>query len=318
MSPHVSSAPLLSLVEPVHADALEQLFRTVVLEPGQVLFEEGKSCDSLWVLGEGVQVSVTRAGEAPGQVVLAHLGAGDTVGEMALVDEGPRSGTARVLVGGPASVLAALDFYALRDAYHPAAFQLLRKVCLELCARLRGSSDRLAAVSSGPAQAKAPLRTERTDARQLEELPTFRTLPSVVKLALAQKLGRLDAEDGTTVCTEGEAADAAYFIVSGAVQVQRGGYPLARLEAGGGVRHGGADGRRPAFCKLRHPGAHPAVPAGTGGLRATVLLGQPLRLSAGARHGPPAGAQCARRRLAAGSARTLRPPVGRLRRRLLQ
>ncbi len=232
MASSVTSAPLLSLVEPAHAGVLEERFQAVLLEPGQVLFEEGRPCNSLWVLGPGVEVTVSRAGEAPGQVVLAHLGAGDTVGEMALVDEGPRSGTARVLVGGPASVLAAQDFYALRDAYHPAAFQLLRKVCLDLCARLRGSSERLAATALGQSGAAAPLAIARTRPEELEELATFRTLPSVVKLALAQKLGRLDAEGGTTVCTEGDAGDAAYFIASGAVQVQRGGYPLARLEAG--------------------------------------------------------------------------------------
>ncbi len=232
MSSSVTSAPLLSLVEPAHVAALEQLFRAVLLQPGQVLFEEGQPCDWMWALGPGVEVTVSRAGEAPGQVVLAHLAAGDTVGEMALVDEGPRSGTARVLLGGPASVLAAQDFYALRDAYHPAAFQLLRKVCLDLCARLRGSSERLAAAGLDQAAAPSPLTIERTRPEELEDSATFRTLPSVVKLALAQKLGRVDAEGATTVCAEGDVADAAYFILSGAVQVQRGGYPLARLQAG--------------------------------------------------------------------------------------
>jgi CRP-like cAMP-binding protein len=232
MSFQITSAPLLSLVEPGQVGALERLFHPVMLEPGQVLFEEGKPCDWLWVVGPGAEVSVTRADEAPGQVMVAHLASGDTVGEMALVDGGPRSGTARVEVGGPAAVMAARDFYSLRDAYHPAAFQLLRKICLELCWRLRGTSDRLVPRSLGVPAPVLRLQAERTEPEHLDELPSFRVLPRVVKLALAQKLGRLDTSDATTICCEGEEGDAAYFISSGAVQVQRSGQPLAQLQPG--------------------------------------------------------------------------------------
>ena len=232
MSLQASSVPLLSLVEPGQAAVLEQLFHTVILEPGQLLFEEGKPCDWLWVLQAGAEVSVSRAGGTPAQVAVARLVAGDTVGEMALVDEGPRSGTARVLVGGPAFVMAAQDFYSLRGAYHPAAFQLLKKICLELCARLRLTSDRLVAPSKAVPAARPPMAIRRTEAEHLDELPCFRCLPSVVKLALAQKLRRLDVADATTVCSEGEAGDAAYFIASGAVQVLRSDQVLAQLQPG--------------------------------------------------------------------------------------
>jgi len=231
MSFRVTSAPLLSLVEPAQASALERLFLPVMLEPDQVLFEEGKPCDWLWVLGPGAEVSVTRD-ERPGEVAVAHLAEADTVGEMALVDGGPRSGTARVEVGGPASVMAAGDFYALRDAYHPAAFQLLRKICLELCWRLRRTSDRLVPRSPAPESPSPLLLTERAEPEHLDELPAFRVLPRVVKLALAQKLGRIDAAHATTVCVEGEEGEAAYFIGSGTVQVLRSGQPLAHLQPG--------------------------------------------------------------------------------------
>jgi CRP-like cAMP-binding protein len=231
MSVLVTGTRLFSLVEPAQANALERLFHTVMLEEGQVLFEEGRPCDWLWVVGPGAEVSVTRRDE-PGQVVVAHLTSGDTVGEMALVDGGPRSGTARVEVGGPASVMAARDFYVLRDAYHPAAFQLLRKICVELCWRLRGTSDRLVPPSPHPPVGSSRLPLARTEPEHLDELPVFRVLPRVVKLALAQKLGRVEAPDVSTICSEGEEGDAAYFIASGSVQVLRSGKPLAQLQAG--------------------------------------------------------------------------------------
>jgi CRP/FNR family transcriptional regulator, cyclic AMP receptor protein len=232
MSFQITSAPLLSLVKPEQVGTLEKLFHPVMLEAGQVLFEEGKPCDWLWVVGPGAEVSVTQAEARPGQVTVAHLSSGDTVGEMALVDGGPRSGTARVEVGGPAAVMAARDFYALRDAYHPAAFQLLRKICVELCWRLRGTSDRLVAPTLTAPRAASRLSSERTESEHLDEIAAFRLLPRVVKLALAHKLGRVDAPDASTVCSEGEEGDAAYFIAWGTVQVRRSGQTLARLQAG--------------------------------------------------------------------------------------
>jgi CRP-like cAMP-binding protein len=232
MTAPITAAPLFSLVEPHQADALERLFHSVMLEPDQVLFEQGRPCDWLWVLGPGAEVSVTSAGESPAQVQVAHLRAGDTVGEMALVDEGPRSGTARVTVGGPASVMAARDFYGLRDAFHPAAFQLLRKICLELCLRLRGTTDRLVPPSGAEASEVAPLPLDRVDPEQLDAVPAFRALPRVVKLALAQKLARVELPPGNPVCFEGQEGDAAYFIASGEVEVVRGEHTLARLGPG--------------------------------------------------------------------------------------
>ncbi|HMK71921.1 MAG TPA: cyclic nucleotide-binding domain-containing protein [Myxococcaceae bacterium] len=232
MTAPITAAPLFSLVEAHEADALERLFHAVMLEPDQVLFEQGRPCDWLWVLGPGAEVSVTSAGDSPAQVQVAHLSAGDTVGEMALVDEGPRSGTARVTVGGPASVMAARDFYALRDAYHPAAFQLLRKICLELCTRLRGTTDRLVPPTGAGGSEVAPLPLDRVDPEHLDAVPSFRGLPRVVKLALAQKLARVELPPGNPVCFEGQEGDAAYFIASGEVEVVRGDHTLAHLGPG--------------------------------------------------------------------------------------
>jgi len=228
----LTDAPLFSVLAPAESAALSSLFHAVMLEPDQVLFEQGKPCDWLWVLGPGAEVTVTSWADAPAQVVVAHLRAGDTVGEMALVDEGPRSGTARVTVGGPASVMAARDFYALRDAYHPGAFQLLRKICLELCGRLRGTTDRLVPPARGGPAPLPALVQERAEPEHLDQVPALQALPRVVKLALAQKLTRIDLGAGAAVCVEGQAGDAAYFLASGEVQVMRGEHTLARLGPG--------------------------------------------------------------------------------------
>jgi len=61
----------------------------VSYEPGQVIFEEGQPGDVMYAIVEG-EVEITVKGQS-----IDRVGPGGIIGEMALVDESPRSGTAR-------------------------------------------------------------------------------------------------------------------------------------------------------------------------------------------------------------------------------
>ena len=61
----------------------------VSLDKGEVLFEAGEVGDSLFVIVSG-EVDVVRGGQ-----VIARLGEGECVGEMAALDWEPRSATVR-------------------------------------------------------------------------------------------------------------------------------------------------------------------------------------------------------------------------------
>lgn len=61
----------------------------VALEQGEVLFETGEVGDSMFVIVSG-EVEVVRGGS-----VIARLGEGECVGEMAALDWEPRSATVR-------------------------------------------------------------------------------------------------------------------------------------------------------------------------------------------------------------------------------
>ena len=59
---------------------------------GEVIMRQGDSSDSLHVIARGrVRVERDQPGETP--LVLAELGPGDVIGEMGLLDGGPRSAT---------------------------------------------------------------------------------------------------------------------------------------------------------------------------------------------------------------------------------
>ena len=79
-------------------------------EPGEVIFSQGDMGDRLYVVVEG-EVEVVKEDSGKEPIKLAHLGAGDCFGEMALVSDNPRMATVRSC--SSVNVLT-LD----RDAFH--------------------------------------------------------------------------------------------------------------------------------------------------------------------------------------------------------
>ncbi|MGE0028099.1 MAG: FAD-dependent oxidoreductase [Thermoleophilia bacterium] len=80
-------------------------------EPGEVVFEEGDSGDSLFMILSGDVEVVKRFDDGP--AVVGALGAGEYFGEMALLGRRPRSATVRARTALDVLVLPGADFSAL-------------------------------------------------------------------------------------------------------------------------------------------------------------------------------------------------------------
>ena len=81
--------------------------------PGEIVFQEGDPGRALFVVVEGT-VEITQA-TAKGEYVLRTLGPGDAFGEIALIDDFPRSATARLATPARLLILYKSDFDALMD-----------------------------------------------------------------------------------------------------------------------------------------------------------------------------------------------------------
>lgn len=101
------------------------------------------------MIGEGIhfiysgKVQIMRGGISNGDVVIAELGPGQHVGEMALIDNKPT--TAKV-VAEDATVTYFLDrikYRTLVDNHPDVAVQLLNHFCRSFCERLRSTNDLL-------------------------------------------------------------------------------------------------------------------------------------------------------------------------------
>jgi CRP/FNR family transcriptional regulator, cyclic AMP receptor protein len=94
---------------------------------GQALMHELQLGEELMIVLSGV-LKVTSTTAEGKEVVLGFRGPGELVGEMAALDEAPRSGSVVAMEPGEALVLAAGQFRALVERRPGLAFELLRTV----------------------------------------------------------------------------------------------------------------------------------------------------------------------------------------------
>ena len=117
-------------------EALRSQGRPVRFRRGQALFSEGDIPERVFIIERG-SVIVSRVAAGGREIVLGLCGVGDVIGDLAVLDGGPRSGTAVAAdevetIVAPASVL----LHTLRDP--DASMQLLRV----LAGRLREADRR--------------------------------------------------------------------------------------------------------------------------------------------------------------------------------
>jgi len=134
-----------------------------VFQPGQVVFREGDtSQEAFRILRGRVEISIIADGKP---VILAQLGEGDIFGEMAMVDERPRSASAQALEVTECEVLTPENFNDLVLSrpevlipYMASFFERLRTANdrLRLEMRLRAKAEQ-ALTAGAPTPALAPV-----------------------------------------------------------------------------------------------------------------------------------------------------------------
>jgi len=124
------NVPLFSDLSAKELMSLSRLMDEIDLKPGTVIIREGNTGGEFFIVIEGT-IEVKRKGRR-----LARLGPGDYLGEIALIDHGPRTATAMVETEARLLVLASREFHSML-ASDP---RIENKILRTLAARVRDMS----------------------------------------------------------------------------------------------------------------------------------------------------------------------------------
>ena len=120
----LADLPLFAALGAEELELLAQAVDVKSLEPGQALFAAGDVGDAMYIVASGeVEISVVdRAGQ---KIVLTVRHRGDVFGELAMLDAGPRTATAKALVHTELLELDRTDLLLLVTQKPEAALHLL-------------------------------------------------------------------------------------------------------------------------------------------------------------------------------------------------
>jgi CRP-like cAMP-binding protein len=124
---------------------LAKYSREVHFPPNALVFGEGEPGDNLYIVVDG-SIRISRMVPGMGEECLSVLERGEVFGEMALIDEQPRSADARAHIHG--STVFSISRSLLEEVLSmdpDAAVQFLTLLCRLMCRRLRAMNERLVA-----------------------------------------------------------------------------------------------------------------------------------------------------------------------------
>ena len=113
---------------------------------GEVVFREGEAGSALYLILDG-KVRISREVSGMGEEALAVLGPGDAFGEMALIDDFPRSADARVHERCRLLVISKEALEDLLFLNRDLAYEILWNFLKILSARLRETNDKMTFLS---------------------------------------------------------------------------------------------------------------------------------------------------------------------------
>lgn len=144
----MQAAPLAGMSR-AEAEVVVDAMKPVHVLADTLLFEEGDAADSdyLVLVLEGQLRAVNSAGIPDGEVVITVVGAGSLLGEMGVIDGGPRSASCTALTDVKLGVLPRASLLGLIETHPTVAARMMLGISTILAGRLREGNRRLRTLS---------------------------------------------------------------------------------------------------------------------------------------------------------------------------
>jgi CRP/FNR family transcriptional regulator len=145
----LARVPVFSTLEPADLRRIAELAVPREFAPGQVVFREGDSSDTCYIVRRG-RARAVRAHSGGRAITLATFGPGDIFGELAMFEDERRSATVEALETTSAVAVLGPDMRRLMSEHPPIATRLV----IALGRRLRESNERLSRQSFQTVQSR--------------------------------------------------------------------------------------------------------------------------------------------------------------------
>jgi CRP/FNR family cyclic AMP-dependent transcriptional regulator len=147
----LKQADIFYELTPTQLELVAALCQEHRCKAGDVLFEENAASDELYVIAQGeVDILVDPAlvggeeAQGIGPVTIATLRRGQSFGEVALVDQGLRSATARCSANQTQLLIIPREkLILLCDTYPQLGYRLMRNLAADLALKIRGTDLRI-------------------------------------------------------------------------------------------------------------------------------------------------------------------------------
>jgi len=136
---NVRQLELFSSLSDEEIDILVKHSKIRSLDEDEALFHQGDDGDFFAIVMEG-RIEIAKHTKKDTPVALASLSRGDTLGEMALIDQETRSASAIATEPSSVLVLSRKSFDLLVNQYPRCGTKLLRKIASILCSHIRETS----------------------------------------------------------------------------------------------------------------------------------------------------------------------------------
>lgn len=147
----LKQADIFYELTPTQLELVASLCQERRCKAGDIIFEENAASDELYIIAQGeidIQVDPSLVGtedtRSIGPVTIATLRRGQSFGEVALVDQGLRSASARCAANGTQLLVLPRDkLIMLCDTYPQLGYRLMRNLAADLALKIRSTDLRI-------------------------------------------------------------------------------------------------------------------------------------------------------------------------------
>lgn len=207
--------------------ALARVTRRRTVRAGQLLWRQGDDAREMLIIVNG---TLSASLDTPGEraLVVASLGPGETVGEIALLDGAGHTVNVRATEAATVLAFGRLDFAALLAGQDQATLDLKRRLALLLAGRLRTQLRHLAVAlggeivhptADGAAQVGDGLEACRApDSKYIRRMATFHDFEPVALWGFLTSGTYVTCPPRRLLLAEGTPSSAYYLTINGAVE----------------------------------------------------------------------------------------------------